>query len=362
MIGGTVYRLAIIAYTRQVIGDCLQNQDALGKFADGMSAWFDGRPDLWEVNYDDIPRPAVLPYHATETQNHQYQERGKLCPSFADPSGNYSAVLDALEDLEEHRNTLSGDFWLELLIAILRHNSPSMLRHLIRSWLPGKGDSSETFENGLAAGYGAHTLFLLECERRNIDISNGQFPRCQWSMHDGEWPDERKEGVTEQIRADIETMRQILRDAEDPRFPHRVIIDRVQQIKHIGRVKALGFYTIAVHAGYLTSQHAIRESHDAILHPSNPAAQELIRLGLEDLDMALRRLAWRLKKTHKVVEHSLCKKYRKNFCWDFIAEDQRLYCCKREMNDMNQELTRFYRRKLNEPWQEYTPSLRAFHR
>ena len=358
-----VYRLAIIAYTRQPVGDCLENDGTLGAFADGLKQWFDLRQELWDFDFSEVAEEARHVYHSSEEDRPEYEERGKVFPSFADPLGNYSAVLDAIDKLQEGRPCLPRKFWVELLIAILRHNSPSMLHHLILSWMPGRGASSRRFQEACDAGYGPHTLLLQECESRGISISNGRAPRCQWSMTGSDdWPDERKGAeVTRQVEQDVRTMTKILEDAEDPRFPHRKICDRVQQIKHIGAVKALGFYTVTVPVGFLKSPHAIRESHDAILTEANPGAQELLRHDFKNLDMALRRLSWRFQKTHKVMEHSLCKKYRHpNFCWDFVANEQRMYCCRRELNDMNQELTRFYRRTLTGTWQQYRPRLQGF--
>ena len=364
VVGNMVYRLAVIAYTRRSVGDSIEHDCTLGDFSRILREWMDDRPDVWDLDYSTLARAETLPYHATGANDPQCQECGKACESLADPVANYSAVLDALHRLADARNHLPRDFWVELLIAIQRHNSPSMLRNLILSWLPNKGDSSRRFEEGVDRGYGPHTLLLRECERRNISISNGKFPRFQWSMgDDSNWPDERKgEEVTEQIQHDVQTMDQILRDAEDAKNPHRLIIDRVRKIKHIGPVKALSFYTIAVHAGFLISAHARRESHDAILHKDNPGARELKSREFYDLDMALRRLSWKLDTTMKIVENSLCKKYRHaNFRWDFFAENQRLYCSKRETNGKNQELTRFYRRHLlNGSWQEYEPYLPGF--
>ena len=238
-----------------------------------------------------------------------------------------------------------------------------MLRNLILSWLPNTGDSSQLFEQGLRMHYGPHTLLLQECERRRISIGSGRFPRSQWSMGRAEnWPDERRgQEVTRQVRRDIETMRAILRDADDPNFSHRIIVQRVQQIPHIGPVKALAFYTLAVHAGFLTSAHAIRESHNAILHEANPGAQVLRDGGVHALDMALEWMSLQLDRSKKVIENSLCKMYRHpNFSWDFIANDQRLYCYRRVVVDDQRERTQFYHRTLNGPWEEYTPRLPGF--
>ena len=345
VVGNMVYRLAVIAYTRKSVGDSLEHETTLGQFTDMLRQWFSERPDVWDLDYSTLERKETLKYHATDREDAQCEEDGKACKSLADPVANYSAVLDALHQLADARNHLPRQFWVELLIAIQRHNSPTMLRNLILSWLPNKGASTRLFEEGLDKGYGPHTLLLRECERRDIHISNGRFPRFQWSMgHDSNWPDQRNgEEIAEQIRQDVQTMDKVLSDADNVDFPHRLIIDRIRKIKHIGPVKVLSFYMIAVHAGFLTSNHAVRESHDAILHEDNPGAQELQDQGFYNLDMALRRLSWKLNTTHKIIENSLCKKYRhENFCWDFFAEDQRLYCSKREMNGKNQELTRFY--------------------
>ena len=337
---------------------------ALDYVTDRLRAWYAERPELWDIDFANIEREATLIYHGTDNDSPQYQERGRASPSFADPVGNYSPILDAIDQLKQARPDLPREFWVELLIAILRHNSPSMLRHLILSWMPGSGDSSRLFQEGWEQlAYRPHTLLLQECERRNIRISNGKFPRCQWSMsRHANWPDERKgPQVTEQVYQDIRTMSKILEDAEDPDFLHGAICERVQKLRHIGPVKTLGFYTIAVHAGILRSPHAIRESYEAVLHQGNPGAQWLLRQGVHDLDDALNQLAWRTGRSKLVVEHALCKMYRHPaFCWDFIANDQRLYCSRREVDDHNQEVTRFYRRTLNDPWQPYVPHLPAF--
>ena len=341
----------------------LITEAALDYVTHRMQDWYAGRPELWDIDFNNIEREAILIYHATDNESPEYQERGRASPSFADPLGNYSPILDAIDQLKVARPDLPATFWVELLIAILRHNSSSMLRNLILSWMPGRGDSARLFEEGWELGYGPHTLLLQECERRNIRIGSGKFPRCQWSMSRRQnWPDERnRPDVTEQVHKDICTMTNILEDAENPQFLHGVICERVQQLKHIGPVKALGFYTIAVHAGILRSEHAIRESYEAVLHEGNPGAQWLRREGLRDLDKTLHQLAWRMNRTKSVVEHSLCKMYRHPaFCWDFIASDQKLYCSRREVDGRNQEFTRFYKRTLNGPWQAYTPHLPGF--
>ena len=336
---------------------------ALENVAAELRVWYTHLPELWDFSYTGIDREETIVYHGTDVTDPAYQERGKACPAFADPEVNHAPVLDAIDKLKRARNQLKPNFWVELLIAVMRHNSSTLLRNLVLSWLPGRGESSQLFEEGLQKGYGPHTLLLQECERRRINIAGGRFARCQWSMGSLEnWPDERRgREVTHRVQRDVRTMRQILRDAENPNFLHRTIIKRVQKIRYIGPVKALSLYVIATHAGFLTLQHAMRKSHNAFLHGNNPATLALLRAGVPDLDMALSWLAWRLDKSKKVIEHSLLKFYhREHFCWDFIANEQRLYCCRREVYNDQWERTTFYRREVNGPWQEYTPNLPGF--
>ena len=336
--------------------------DILQNIAQRLQVWYTNRSDLWTLDYNQIPRQETLVYHAPDENDTRLEETGRACPSLADPEAYYSATLDAIYQLSRARDYLPPDFWLEFLIAAMRHNSSSMLRSLLLSWLPNTGASSELFEEGLRMGYGPHTLLLQECERRHIRIGSGKCPRCQWSMGRAEnWPDQRRgPAVTRQLQHEIRTMRAILRDANLD-FPHHAIVERVEQIPYVGPVKALAFYTLAVHAGFLTSAHAIRESHNAVLHVGNPGARELREAGFGDLDMALDWLAWQLDRSKKVIENSLCKMYRHpNFSWDFIADNQQLYCYRRVTNQHQHERTVFYRRSVHGPWEEYTPHLPGF--
>ena len=166
------------------------------------------------------------------------------------PYGYYSSVVDAIEQLSDSRE-LPCNFWVELLLVVMRHNSSSFLRNIIRRWLPSGDPAFGRFEENLRNGHGP-----------GINVNQGLVPRYQWSMNsDGAktWPDDRRSGDRLKIKADVKKLDRIIRKAERGCF-HEKIIEQLLEIDHIGPVKALCFDNYAVMLGMLTSPDALCES------------------------------------------------------------------------------------------------------
>ena len=183
----------------------------------------------------------------------------------------------------------------------------------------------------------------------------------QWSAGSG-WYDERDgPGVREKVDEDVATMDQILKDAEMDDWYHENIMERVAELPDLSHTKSLHFYSICVQAGYLTSNHARRESYFALISDRNPGGARLAEKGCPDLQKGLQRLAWWNKQEQYIMENILCKTWRAiQFCWDYVADGQTMYCRSKVTNEKGQERTIFLKKEWGREWQEYTPELRGF--
>jgi hypothetical protein len=358
VVDGKIYRLAIIAYTRNKVGAAVETETkCLDELTERLSFFLESRAQLKDVDLRENGEQWECCYgEEKDAGGESFKTTGRRYPSFADPHAYWSAAIDAMRRLNKFCDPLPRSFWVELFLVILRHNSASMLHNILSRWLPN-GSGAQRFADGLKKGYGPHTLFKMECDHSGIGVTEGACIRMQWCMG-FHWPDQRDgANVANDIAKDVATLDEILKDAEKEDFLHEDIIERLEGIDWIGPTKSLTFYLIATTVGLLTSKHAIRESYFAKLTSTNPAAAEIEHEDAADLHRKFKRLTWKFALEQYLMENACCKEFRVSCKWDFIADGQTVYR-KEKHQEGNREMTIFYKKDSGGVWQQYTPYLR----
>ena len=150
VVNGIIYRLAIIAYTRKSVGDAIEKEvQCFQVVKEILDAWLLNRTTLQDVDLENDGEAFEYCYDA---DGERFREKGRRYPSFADPHGGWAAVIYAIECLGKTRTDLPRAFWTELLLVILRHNSPMMLKHIFLRWMPNAA-AAKRFEESISSAY-----------------------------------------------------------------------------------------------------------------------------------------------------------------------------------------------------------------
>ena len=137
-------------------------------------------------------------------------------------------------------------------------------------------------------------------------------------------------------------------------------IKRVKKLPEIGSVTSLSFFSLAVHLGFLCTQHSLRQSLQCQLDKQNPFWKYLVdqlECDKDHIQSALKRLAKLRGEETMDTENLGCKAFRREAKFDFFVEGQWIFH-RWALQVDGEKIVKTFRRKLEGgAWEEYQPKL-----
>lgn len=337
---GVVWRLAIIFYSRHQCGKAMEREEYTKPVMERMLEWelemMGGKKfeNLTETDFEDWEKVK------RDIGNMGKQTVYRTIP-FADPMAYFSLTVWTLNMFQEHYPNMNVFRRVQLLYLALRLNSALTFHKVVSRWWPGgeselaltpEGDVDPKLPN-------FHTMYDLECKKLGWEGGlNAVFPRFNVSPGPKEeWQGKTVEGGkkakgflgelpedAEVIHKNVQRLISILDMVNNGDQHHEQVISRITDefneggLKCIGPVKALAFYSLAVHTGFLYKEHALQQSLEAMVGEGSAFVQYLkewfpdhftepAKDTAAKATRALKRIAFLLGRPLFVLENLGCK-------------------------------------------------------
>ena len=246
----------------------------------------------------------------------------KKVQSLATPNGYYSAIVSAITRLHVEYS-LNYQRSVELLYLAMMQNSAVFFNYIVSQWFKDGDSPLSTNSEGEVMGPSLVRQFCLQCSKLGLTPANGPFPRytyCQGTFLGTYKEDEAG------IFKTVELLKKILKHANQS-WDHNATMNQVESLPRVGPVAGLSFYSVAVHAGFLWTDLARRESMKARIAPGSAFGKWLDSQGCDKkyFPKVITRLAFTKELEEYVVENLGCKACHAHKKWDIFPEGNWMY-------------------------------------
>ena len=314
---GTVYRVAILGYSRKSIGDYIRRTPRVLDYSSNLNEYIQNNKDRW------YHPPSVVP--TTDPATTTTARPTDAIPTYHLPSfdklGNLSVVLDALETIGVSWNGISWHEMVELLLPIAICGSSLQLALVYRNMAESTTSCPTKVVTTTAnACFGSLTMHVLHMLR-------GQCALHQNKLHSSPPTDDNNKPTKEEVVEALATLTQEFRMClQSCPPPYKTLLHRVSSGMCRQWVRGLpDLISIAATLGIVPQWYV----GEAEFQPGTKTANDMNPV-VGNSKIALQNLFQRLADTHKVSVSFIekantefvhdCKANKFVFCQDNYCE------------------------------------------